>query len=482
MKGLQEQIDELKKLITCLKDGIGYTESNPPTVAPKRCQPRILFNLEFGKMWYYYGGMWNEFAGGGADTNTNLANTDLVLDAARTHDLNGFPLVFNGTDGAAGFGFNLTATGVSSASITMLLALVQLQTIVGLNSSKVQSGGTFLLLDSTTGVYNLDTAPVTDNSANFALGYNTITRRLVKITKVTDTDTNIATTDLSFTANRTHDLVSRVLKFIGQVGASYDIEITGPSGVHKLHVDEDDVTMRAEQSATQYSYVDVNVLDTIIEARNNNLRHFLEVFPTYVRMMSGVAGVDGVIMVNASAVFFYSLAGVYKFDKGDGTLALPSISDVTPTHGLAVNAADGRWYRTTKPLIPSDVSNLKLDNLNLNMDGGGSVILTGYADRFIVPFACTITGWTLLETSGTPIACSAVITVKKGTYADYDTTPIFTAISGSEKPTLSNAVANQDLSLSTWTTALAVGEILEYTLDSNDLGKKLLLALHVTKT
>lgn len=294
-------------------------------------------------------------------------------------------------------------------------------------------------------------------------------------------DTNIATTDLTFGANRTHDLVSFVLKFLGQVGASFDIEITGPSGVHKFHVDEDDVRMRAEQSATQYSYVDVNVLDTTIEARNNSLRHFLEVYPTYVRLMSGVAGVDGVIRVDANAVFLYSLAGVYKFDKGDGTLALPSVSDVTPTHGLGVNASDGRIYRMTKPLIASDIANMKKDQIGLIIDGGGSDITTGVKGYIRVPFACTVTGWTIVESSGTPISSSIVIDVWKDTYANYPPT-VADTIAGSEKPTLSTATQNQDLSLSTWTTALAEGDMLGFSVESVTGAQRIALLLHVTLT
>lgn len=463
-------------------NGWAITTLNPPVNPPGENDPTILFNSEELIIWFWNASSssWIPFSQGQSDTN--LANTDLTLDGPRTHDLNGFPLIFNGTDGSSSFGFNLTSTGVSSASLTMLLGLVQLQTIVGLNWSKVISGGTFLTLDSTLGIYNLDTAPVIDESVSYALGYNTVTKRLVRITKPVDTNTNIANTDFTFSANRTNDLVDRILKFVGQVGASFDVEITGPSGIHKLHVDEDDVRMRAEQSATQYSYVDVNVLDTIIEARNNTLRHYLEVLPTYARLLSGIAGADGVIATTVASMFLYNALGVYKFDKGDGTLGLPTSSDVTPNAGLALNTADGRVYRTTKPLIASDIANVKLESINVILNGNGSVISTGYIDRYIVEFAGTITGWTLLETSETPIASSCVITVKKGVYADYDTTPVFSAISGTEKPTLSAGVAAQDLSLSTWTTTVAVGDILEFTLDSNDLAKRLRLVLFLTRT
>lgn len=413
-------------------------------------------------------------------TDTNVANTNLTLDGDRSHDLNGFSLVWNGLGVGAGYAFN--ADDNISSSVQLLLQPGN-ATMLSLSNGLVAAFYAFqgeVRLDSSNGVYKLLQTPPTDEALTAILAYDPVSDQIKLVTK--PIDTNISTANLTFSANRTHDLVSRVLKFVGQIGASFDVEITGPSGIHKLHVDEDDVTMRAEMSATQYSYVDVNVLDTTIEARNNTLRHLIEVLPTYARLLSGAAGVDGAIATTVASLFLYNALGVYKFDKGDGTLGLPTSSDVTPNAGLALNTADGRVYRTTKPLISSDISNSKKDNIGLSLNGNGSVISTGYKERYIVPFDCTITGWTILETSETPIATSTTVDVLKGTYADYDTTPVFATIVGSEKPTLTTAVANNDLTLTSFTTALVAGDILEFRVDTNDLGKKILLVLHVTKT
>lgn len=95
------------------------------------------------------------------------------------------------------------------------------------------------------------------------------------------------------------------------------------------------------------------------------------------------------------------------------------------------------------------------------IDGGGSAITTGLKGFMEVPFAMTITGWTILgDQSG-----SIVVDVWKDTYANYPPT-VGDTIAGTEKPTLSTAIANQDLSLSTWTTAVSAGDILGFNVDS----------------
>jgi len=113
--------------------------------------------------------------------------------------------------------------------------------------------------------------------------------------------------------------------------------------------------------------------------------------------------------------------------------------------------------------------------LGVVIDGGTVAPTTGSKGFRVVPFACTITGWEILaDASG-----SAVVDVKKGTYAGFPTTA---TIAGSEKPTLSGAQKNQDLTLTTWTVALAAGDILEFNLDSVATCKRVTVTLFVTRT
>lgn len=108
------------------------------------------------------------------------------------------------------------------------------------------------------------------------------------------------------------------------------------------------------------------------------------------------------------------------------------------------------------------------------IDGGGVAIAAGQTvDLSDVPFGCTIVGWTITaDASG-----SAVVTISRATYANF---PTFTAISGTEKPTLSSAQKNQDLTLTTWTTALSAGDVLRASVDSATTVQRLTVTLRVT--
>jgi hypothetical protein len=118
----------------------------------------------------------------------------------------------------------------------------------------------------------------------------------------------------------------------------------------------------------------------------------------------------------------------------------------------------------------------KLGVLTFVLDGGG-VAIAANQETIIpdFPFAATITGWTILgDASG-----SAVVTVSKASYANF---PTFTDISGTEKPTLTTAQKNQDLALTTWTTALSQGDILKAKVDSASTVKQLFVSLRYTRT
>jgi hypothetical protein len=119
----------------------------------------------------------------------------------------------------------------------------------------------------------------------------------------------------------------------------------------------------------------------------------------------------------------------------------------------------------------------KAASLTVVLDGGGSALTTGVKGDLIVPWNCTVTGWTLLaDQSG-----SIVIDVWRDSYANYPPT-VADTIAGSEKPTLSSATKNQDLTLTTWTTSLSAGDILRFNVDSVATVQRVTLAIHVTRS
>lgn len=110
------------------------------------------------------------------------------------------------------------------------------------------------------------------------------------------------------------------------------------------------------------------------------------------------------------------------------------------------------------------------------IDGSGSAISTGQKGHIEVPFACTIIGWTILgDQSG-----SIVVDLWKDTYANFPPT-VADTVAGSEKPSLSSAQKNQDLSLSTWTTSVTAGDILAYNVDSASTVTRVTISLRYTR-
>lgn len=115
--------------------------------------------------------------------------------------------------------------------------------------------------------------------------------------------------------------------------------------------------------------------------------------------------------------------------------------------------------------------------IGITIDGGGSAITTGVKGYIEAPFSGTITGWTITaDQSG-----SCVVDVWKDTYANYPPT-VADTIAGSEKPTLSSAIKNQDLSLSSWTTSVTKGDVLGFNVDSAATVTRVTVSLRITKS
>lgn len=97
--------------------------------------------------------------------------------------------------------------------------------------------------------------------------------------------------------------------------------------------------------------------------------------------------------------------------------------------------------------------------------------------NYVVPFACTITGWELVgDASG-----SVVIDLWKDTYANYPPV-VGDTITGSAKPTISSGIKAQSSTLTGWTTALAAGDYLEVNVVSRATITNVTLSLAVTRT
>lgn len=101
------------------------------------------------------------------------------------------------------------------------------------------------------------------------------------------------------------------------------------------------------------------------------------------------------------------------------------------------------------------------------LDGQGGVVANNSKATMRVPFTGTIIGWTLLETSDTPITSSVTLDAWKNTYTNYP--PVVGNSIFGTKPALSSAIKNQATGLSI---AVTAGDILIINVDSNSLGNK----------
>ena len=123
------------------------------------------------------------------------------------------------------------------------------------------------------------------------------------------------------------------------------------------------------------------------------------------------------------------------------------------------------------------VNNPNVLSITFIFDGGGGAITTGIKGDLTIPFACTISEWTLLaDQSG-----SIVVDIWKDTYANYPPTGADT-ITGSAKPTLATATKNQSSTLTGWTASITAGNTLRFNVDSVTSITRVTLALKVTRT
>jgi hypothetical protein len=147
-------------------------------------------------------------------------------------------------------------------------------------------------------------------------------------------------------------------------------------------------------------------------------------------------------------------------NTNSGSVSFTAPASVTSPYTLTMPASIGT---NDEVLVYSSTGTAKFVSnfrtLNYVIDGAGSVITTGSKGYVVVDFDCVVSSWTVVA----DVSGSIVVDVKKSTYAGFPTTA---TIAGSELPTLSSAQKNQDLSLSTWTTSITAGDVLEFVVDS----------------
>jgi len=109
-------------------------------------------------------------------------------------------------------------------------------------------------------------------------------------------------------------------------------------------------------------------------------------------------------------------------------------------------------------------------------DGNGTVLPTGVMGDIQIPFACTITGWTLLANA----SGSIVIDIWKDTYANYPPTDA-DSITAAAVPSITSTTKNTSSTLTGWTTSIAANDTLRFNIDSVTTITRISLLLHVKR-
>jgi hypothetical protein len=191
--------------------------------------------------------------------------------------------------------------------------------------------------------------------------------------------------------------------------------------------------------------------------------------------LSGNSTTGDITLINTAPDQVVSISGGTGITTG-GTYPNFTITNSSPDQVVSISGGTGITTGGTYPnfTLTNTIVN---GSFGITIDGGGSAITTGVKGYITIPYNCTITGWDILA----DVSGSIVVDVWKDTYANFPPTSGDT-IAGSEKPTLSSAVKNQDNSLSTWTTSVSSGDIIAFNVDSASTLTRVNLTIKVLKT
>jgi hypothetical protein len=141
------------------------------------------------------------------------------------------------------------------------------------------------------------------------------------------------------------------------------------------------------------------------------------------------------------------------------------------------SAGDNDTSIASTAFVNTAIANTKEISITFIVDGGGSAISTGIKGDLEIPFACTITRWTLLaDQSG-----SIQFDIWKNVYASYPPT-VANTITASAKPIISSALKGQSSTLTGWTTSVAAGDTLRFNVDSASAITRCTISLKATKS
>ena len=134
----------------------------------------------------------------------------------------------------------------------------------------------------------------------------------------------------------------------------------------------------------------------------------------------------------------------------------------------------GGSYISKKVQISNFKSNTDKSTFGFTTDAGVETISTGIKGYCVFPYSCTIKKWYLIADK----IGSIVIDVWK---ANNSIPTVANTITGTEKPTLSSSQLNSDTNLTSWTTAISIGDVVAFNVDSASSVSRITLTIEVEK-
>ena len=115
-------------------------------------------------------------------------------------------------------------------------------------------------------------------------------------------------------------------------------------------------------------------------------------------------------------------------------------------------------------------------SVGISLDGGGSAPSTGFKGTITVPFAGTITAWNITSDGSSPTCTFDIWKIATGTAIP----TVANTITAAAKPALSTGNAVRSTTLTGWTTAVAVDDIIAFSLNSVTSGTLITLVVEIT--
>ncbi len=201
-------------------------------------------------------------------------------------------------------------------------------------------------------------------------------------------------------------------------------------------------------------------------------------------IVGGAAGAAGRLGIGTSAQVLTVVSGVPAWANASSGFTNPMTTAGDLIYENATPAPARLGIGTTDqvltvvggvPAWASPSGGSSAGQFSVGFNGNGAALVAPLVQDVVAPAACTITGWEILS----DVSGSCAVDVWLSNYAGYPPTSA-DDITGGNPPTLTTALKAEDSSLTGWTTAVAAGSILRFTLSSVSGSGRLLLVLSYT--